>query len=81
LQIVSAANAKAYKQDERFNAFSCDRYGVSAEHATMSIFAETLSICATRVAFAPATSLRTISEMSSFSHPWRVTAARRLFST
>jgi hypothetical protein len=62
----------ANKRDRRFNAFSCDRYGVSAAHVTMSIFAET---------FAHATSLRTISEMSSFSHPWRVTAARRLFST
>jgi hypothetical protein len=38
----------------------------------MSIFAET---------FAHAISLRTISEISSFSHPWRVTAARRLFAT
>jgi hypothetical protein len=38
----------------------------------MSIFAEI---------FAHATSLRTISEISSFSQPWRVTAARRLFAT
>jgi hypothetical protein len=62
----------ANKHDRRFNAFSCDRYGVSAAHATMSIFAET---------FAHATSLQTISEMSSFSQPWRVTAAHRLFAT
>ena len=33
----------ANKQDRRFNAFSSDRYGVSAAHATMSIFAETLN--------------------------------------
>jgi hypothetical protein len=38
----------------------------------MSIFAET---------FAQATSLRAISEISSFSQPWRVTAAHRLFAT
>jgi len=71
----------ANKRDRRLNAFSRDRYGVSAAHATMSIFAETLLICATRVPFAPATSLRTISEISSFSQPWRVTADRRLFAT
>jgi hypothetical protein len=65
-------NMKANKWDERSNVSSCDRYGVSAAHATMSIFAET---------FAPATSLRTISEISSFSQPWRVTADRRLFAT
>jgi hypothetical protein len=70
----------ANKRDTRSNAFSCDRYGVFVAHATMSIFAETLSICPTRVPFAPATSLRTISEISSFSQPWRVTAARRLFA-
>jgi hypothetical protein len=34
------------------NAFSCDRYGVSAAHPTMSIFAEILSIRPTRVPFA-----------------------------
>jgi hypothetical protein len=62
----------ANKQDRRSNVFSCDRYGVFAAHGTMSIFAET---------FAHATSLRAISEISSFSQPWRVTAARRLFAT
>jgi hypothetical protein len=70
----------ANKRDRHFNAFSRDRCGVSAAHATMSIFAETVSICATGVPFAPATSLRTISEISCFSQPWRVTAARRLFA-
>jgi hypothetical protein len=53
----------ANKSDRRFNASSCDRYGVFAAHATMSIFAETLLICATRVPFACATLLRTISEI------------------
>jgi hypothetical protein len=71
----------ANKRDRRFNAFSCDRYGVSAAHLTMSIFAETLSICATRVPFAPVTSLGTISEISCFLQPWRLTADRRLFAT
>jgi hypothetical protein len=42
----------ANKRDKRSNAFSCDRYGVSAAHPTMSIFAEILSICPTRVPFA-----------------------------
>jgi len=46
----------ANKRDRRSNAFSCDRY-VSASHATMWIFAEPLSICATRVRLAPAMSL------------------------
>jgi hypothetical protein len=46
----------ANKRDMRSNAFSCDRY-VSASHAMMSIFAEPLSICATRVRLAPAMSL------------------------
>ena len=46
----------ANKRDRRSNAFSCDRY-VSASHATMWIFAETLSICAMRVRLAPAMSL------------------------
>jgi hypothetical protein len=71
----------ANKQDRRFNAFSADRHGVSAAHPTMSISAETLSICAVRVPFASATSLRTIFEISSFSHPWRVTTGPRLFAT
>jgi hypothetical protein len=59
------------------NAFSCDRYGVSAAHP-MSIFAETLSICAARVPFACATLLRTIAEIACFSQSWRVTVARSL---
>jgi hypothetical protein len=65
---VPAWNAMlpANKRDGRFNAFSCDRCDVSASRATMWIFAATLSICATRVPFAPATSLLTISEVSSF---------------
>jgi len=71
----------ANRQDRRFNAFSTDRHAVSAMHPTMSIFAETLSICAARVPFASATSLRTIFEISSFSHPWRVTTDRRFFAT
>jgi hypothetical protein len=74
-------HVSANKWDKRSNAFSCDRYGVSAAHPTMSIFAEILSIRPTRVPFASATSLRTIFEISSFSHPWRVTTDRRLFAT
>jgi hypothetical protein len=50
----------ANKWDKRSNAFSCDRYGVSAAHATMSIFAEILSICPTRVPFAYAILSRAI---------------------
>ena len=42
----------------------------------MSIFAETLPICAARVLFASATSLPTIFEILSFSHPGRVTTDR-----
>jgi len=57
----------ANKQNRRSNAFSCDRYGVAAAHATMSIFAETLSICATRASFVCATLLRAIAEILSFS--------------
>jgi hypothetical protein len=60
----------ANKQDRRFNAFSTDRHAVSAAHPTMSISAETLSICPVRVLFASAPS-----------HPWHVTAVRRLFAT
>jgi len=70
----------ANKQD-RFNAFSIDCHAVSAAHPTMSIFAETLSICVARVPFASATSRRAIFEISSFSHPWRVTTGSRLFAT
>jgi hypothetical protein len=44
----------------------------------MSIFAETLSICAARVPFACATLLRTIAEIACFSQSWRVTVARSL---
>jgi hypothetical protein len=69
------------KQDRRFSAFSTDRHDVSAAHPMMSIFAETLSICAARVPVASAISLRTIFEISFFSGPWRVTTARRLFAT
>jgi hypothetical protein len=69
------------KQNRRSNAFSCVRYGVSASHATMSIFAQILSICATGASFACATLLRTIVEILSFSQPWRVIAARRLVAT
>jgi hypothetical protein len=47
----------------------------------MSIFAETLSICAAGVPLASAPSLRTIFEISSLLNPWHVTAARRLFAT
>ena len=36
----------ANKRDKPSNVFSCDRYCVSAAFAMMSIFAETLSICA-----------------------------------
>jgi hypothetical protein len=71
----------ANKQDRRFNAFSTDRHAVSAAHPTMSISAETLSICPVRVLFASAPSLRTIFEIAFFSHPWHVTAVRRLFAT
>jgi hypothetical protein len=71
----------ANKQDRRFNAFSTDRRGVSAAHATRSTSAETLLICAARVPFASATWLRTIFEISSFSRLWRVTTDRRLFAT
>jgi hypothetical protein len=70
----------ANKRDKRSNAFSCDRYCVSAAYAMISIFAETFSICADSVPFASAPSLRTIFEISSLSNPWRVTAARRLFA-
>jgi hypothetical protein len=38
----------ANKEDRRFNAFSTDRHRVFAGRPTMSIFAETLSICAAR---------------------------------
>jgi hypothetical protein len=58
----------ANKQDH-FNAFSTDRHAVSAAHPTMSIFAETLSICAARVPSASATSLQKIFEISSVSQP------------
>ena len=71
----------ANKQDRRSNAFSCVRYGVPASHATMSIFAQILPICATGASFACATLLRTIVENLSFSQPWRVIAAHRLFAT
>jgi hypothetical protein len=71
----------ANKRDKRSNAFSCDRYCVSAAYARMSIFAETLLLCAADVPFASAPSLRTIFEISSLSNPWRVTAGRRLFAT
>jgi len=71
----------ANKQDRRFNAFSTDHHGDSAAHPTMSIFAETLSICAARVPFASAPSLRTIFETVFLSHPWHVTAARRRVAT
>jgi hypothetical protein len=71
----------ANKRDKRSNAFLCDRYCVAAAYAMMSIFAETLSICAAGVPFASAPSPRTIFEISSLSYPWRVTAARRLFAT
>jgi hypothetical protein len=60
------------------NAFSCDRYGVSSAHATMSIFAEIFSICATPVPFACATLLRAIAEIPCFSQSWGVTVARSL---
>jgi len=71
----------ANKWDKRSNAFSCDRYGVSAPDVTMSIFAEILSICATRVPFACAILLRAVAEIPSFSQSWRVTAGRPLFAT
>ena len=71
----------ANKRDKRSNAFSCDRHCVSAAYAMMSIFAGTLSVCAAGVSFASAPSLRTIFEISSFSHSWRVTTDRRLFAT
>jgi hypothetical protein len=57
------------------NALSCERCDVSAAHATMSFFAEVLSICATRVPFACVILLRTIAEIS---QSWRVIAARLL---
>ena len=44
----------ANKQDKRSNAFSCDRYGVSAAHATMSIFCRDLIDLSRRVPFASA---------------------------
>jgi hypothetical protein len=47
----------------------------------MSIFAETLTICAAGVPFAFALSLQTIFEISYLWNPWRVTACRRLFAT
>jgi hypothetical protein len=71
------SNTNANQWDERSNVFSCDCYGVFAAHATISIFAETLSICATRVLFASAPSLRAIFEIAFLSHPWHVTGARR----
>jgi hypothetical protein len=71
----------ANKTDKRSNAFSCDRCCVSVAYAMMSIFAETLSVCAAGVPFASAPSLRTIFEISSLSNPWRVTACYRLFAT
>ena len=71
----------ANKRDRRSNAFSCDHYGVSAAQATTSIFAEILSICATRVPFACAILLRAIAEVPSFSQSWPVTAARPLCAT
>jgi hypothetical protein len=71
----------ANKRNKRSNAFSCDRYCVSAAYAMMSIFAETLSIFATGRPFASAPSLRTIFEISFLSNPWRVTAARPLSAT
>jgi hypothetical protein len=72
---------KLTKGDKRSNAFSCDRYCVSAASAMMSIFAGILSLCAAGLPFAFAPSLRTIFEISSLSNPWRVTAGRRLFAT
>jgi hypothetical protein len=57
------SNRSANKWDERSNAFLCDHYGVSAEHATMSIFDY---FCATRVPFACAIVLRAIAEIRSF---------------
>jgi hypothetical protein len=71
----------ANKRDKPSNAFSCDRYCVSTAFAMMSIFAETVSICAAGVPFASAPSLRTIFEISSLWNSWRVTAGRRLFAT
>ena len=71
----------ANKRDKRSNAFSCDRYYVSAAYAMMSIFAEILSIWVAGVPFAFASSLRTIFEILSLSNPWDVSAARRLFAT
>ena len=71
----------ANKWDKRSNAFSCDRYGVSAPDATMSIFAEILSICATRVPFACPILLRAIAEIASFSLSCRLSAARPLCAT
>jgi hypothetical protein len=59
----------ANKRDKRSNAFSCDRYYVSAAYAMMLIFAGTLSICAADAQFAFAPSLRTIFEISSLWNP------------
>jgi hypothetical protein len=71
----------ANKRDKRSNVFSCDRYCVYAAYAMISIFAETLSICAAGVPFAFAPSLRRIFEISSLWNPWRVTAGRCLLAT
>jgi hypothetical protein len=71
----------ANKWDKRPNAVSCDRYGVSAAHAIISVFAEILSICATRVPFVCAILLRAIAEIPSFSQSWHVTGARLLCPT
>jgi hypothetical protein len=47
----------------------------------MSIFAETLPIWPVRALFASVALLRTIFEIAFLTHPWHVTAARRLFAT